>query len=272
MVEHDFSVPITDPSTGKPMRAIDSRIMPEDWEPKTEGQYRAAMQGGLLAKVGYNKPVHARGRMDLIVQDLESGQYGIMDHKTASRVDDDYFRHLTLDDQVTTYAWAAEREAELHDLEYKKIDFVIYQALRKAYPRPPTELKSGMPSVDKAKESTTPQLFEAFIKEHNLQVVFDQSASLQGYYAYLLEMGERQFISRETVKRNKFQKAALGSRLFYEASDMLEVVDKPERHYPSPSKDWGCLNCQFRSPCTAKEQGYDYESMLADGYVSNYDR
>jgi len=269
MVEHDFSVPIINPTTGYTMQALDTRVMPDGWEHSPGPplyHIRTTDNTGVL------KAVHARGRMDLIVQDLDNGQYGIMDHKTAKSIGDDYFSHLEIDDQITTYAWAAEQEAITYDLEYKNIDFVIYQGLRKAFPSPPTELANGMPSVAKATESTTALLFEQYIKEHNLKVVFESSAKLQAYYAWLLEQGDKMFIQRDTVKRNKFQKAQLGSRIFYEATDMLNVMDKPEFLYPSPQKDWGCTKCTFRAPCVAQEQGYDYEAMLADGYVSNYDR
>jgi hypothetical protein len=269
-VEHEFSVPVFNPVTGDTMYAIDTRVMPKDWTPNEI--HTAANHWVTDEQQACWKPVHARGRIDLVVQDLDSGQFGIMDHKTAGRVDDDYFRHLDLDDQVTTYAWAAEQEALLHDLEYKQIDFIIYQALRKAYPKPPTMLQSGKPSVDRQKESTTADLFEACIKENNLELVFNNSVQLQAYYTWLVEQGDKLFIQRDVIHRNKWQKAALGSRLYYEAEDMLDIVDKPEKHYPNPRKEYACLNCQFRAPCGAQEMGYDYEAMLADGYISNYDR
>lgn len=275
-VEHEFSVPIETPD-GDVMREFDSRIMPDDWAPKTGSPIHheliATVQPGDNIKWGYyKKPVHARGRIDLIVQDRETGQYGIMDHKTANRVDDDYFRHLTLDDQVTTYVWAAQREAELFDLPWKKIDFVIYQALRKCYPKPPTPLKNGKPSLNRAEESTTAALFEQYIKEHSLQIVYDGSDDMQRYYAYLLDQGDKVFIQRDVIHRNKFQVGALGQRLYYEARDMLSIVDDPNAHYPNPRKEYACLNCAFRSPCEAMEMGYDWNGMLQDGYVSNYDR
>lgn len=272
-VEHEFSVPILTPGKDQPMRAIDTRKMSEDWEPLSGVPIHHINRAGLLAtKSEWEKPVHARGRIDLIVQDNETGQYGIMDHKTAGTVGEDYFRHLPLDDQITTYVWAAQQEAAIHDLPWKKIDFVIYQALRKCYPKPPTELKSGKPSTDRSKESTTPALFEAFIREHGLQIVFDNSDTMQSYYAYLLDQGDKVFIQRDVVRRNKFQVAQLGERLFHEAQDMLDIIDKPEKHYPNPRKEYLCLNCAFRAPCEAKEMGYDHESMIEDGYVSNYDR
>jgi hypothetical protein len=111
------------------------------------------------------KEVHARGRQDTIVQDLDTGQYGILEHKTTARLDEDYFRHIELDEQCTTYMYAAEREAEIYDLEYRNVDFIIYNALWKKYPKEPTILGSGKPSIDRQKEMTTARLFEQKMKE-----------------------------------------------------------------------------------------------------------
>ena len=78
---------------------------------------------------GVYKPVHYRGRMDMVVRDLDTGRYGIVDHKTSSQNQDggeEYVVKLDMDEQVTRYVWAAQLEAEQYDLPYKKIDFVYY--------------------------------------------------------------------------------------------------------------------------------------------------
>lgn len=267
MVEHDFSVPIPDLENNDILRMHDNRTMPEDYELNTQYGVWETYNMGLPLK-----EVHARGRMDAVVQDNDTGQYGIIDHKTAATIGDDYFRHLDLDEQCTTYAWAAEREAAIYDLEYRKIDFVVYNVLRKAYPTPPTMTSRGLPSIDRQKESTTAALFEKCIKENGLQIIFDgdnkTSLSLQNYYSYLVEMGDKLFIQRDIVRRNAAQKENCGRRLYYEAKDMLgDPVP-----YPNPSKNYSCINCIFRSPCVAMESGYDWQNMLEDGYESNYDR
>jgi hypothetical protein len=104
---------------------------------------------------GIRKEVHYRGRQDAIIQDLETGRFGILEHKTAAQIDDDYRRKLEKDEQVTSYMWAAEREAAEYGLEYGKIEFTLYNMLRKSYPKPPTELKNGLFSIDRQNESTT---------------------------------------------------------------------------------------------------------------------
>lgn len=250
MVEHDFSVPIIDPTTGQVLRKLDTRSCPEPYPELVE------------------KEVHSRGRMDLVCQDLETGQFGLLDNKTAARIDEDYFRHLDLDDQVTTYTTCAEDEAAMYDLEYKQIDFFIYNALRKAYPVAPTMTTRGLPSIDRQKEATTAELFEKCIKDNNLELIFQKDDKLQAYYGYLVEMGDKLFIQRDTIRRNKHEKAACREKLYYMAMDMLN----DPYIYHHPSKNYICLNCEFRTPCKAQEKGSDFVDMLEMGYVSNHDR
>lgn len=266
--EHTFSVPILDPSTGKALYMQDKRPMPEGWEPDFT---KENIYGPLIKKIvnhGYQKQVHARGRQDLIVQGNSTGNFAIMDHKTAAgQLDEEYFEHTDLDEQCTTYIWAAEIEAKMYDLPYKDIAGIVYQALRKAYPRPPSITTRGEPSIDKQKESTTAYLFEQTVKDLGMEVLLTTD-KYTNYYTYLVEMGDKQFIRRHDVTRNQYEKDNAGLRIYMEAMDML---DNP-RIYPNMRKDWSCLKCVFRAPCKAVEAGYDFESMIEDGYESNYDR
>jgi hypothetical protein len=265
--EHMFSVPILDPKTNDALYMPDYREMPEDWEPSEEENiYGPLMRFNKSRQL--MKQVHARGRQDMIVYSEETGNYVIFDHKTAKTIDEDYFDHTDLDEQCTTYLWAAEREAVMYDLPYKKIAGIMYQALRKAYPKPPTIMARGLPSLNRQTESTTPQLFEQCIKELNLENLFRTDDKMQRYYTYLVEKGDKQFVQRHPVERNESQKLNAGLRIYMEALDML---DNPYI-YPNPSKDYSCLRCPFRAPCLAIEKGYDYEGMISDGYESNFDR
>lgn len=270
-VEHDFSVPILQ-QNGKALYMPDRRKMPDDWTWMNASQEENIY--GPLAYVGENdgiiyKQVHARGRTDKVIQDNETGQFGIHDYKTVGRqLDEDYFRHLDLDEQCTTYLHCGEREAEMHDLEYRQLDFIIYEALMKGYPKPPTVLKSGLPSIARSTETTTAEMFEGFIKEKGFEVIYNTDVKMQAYYEFLLTEGDARFINRMPVHRNATQKRNCGSRLHDVALDML---DSP-RIYANPSKDYSCLNCAFRGPCIMAEDGSDYISVLEDAYQGNYDR
>jgi len=264
-LEHLFSVPVLDPE-GNAMYAADTRKMPEDWEPnfKDNNAYGPLMVEGTGGLV---KQVHARGKMDVVAK-IEDG-FIIRDYKTASKVDDDYFRHLDLDEQCTTYLTLAEREARMYGLPYTEIDYIDYVALRKAFPTPPTITQRGLPSLDRQKESTTAEMFEAAIKELNLDIWLKNDVKAKSYYDYLVSSGDRQFIWPERVRRNKMQKQNSELRLFYEARDML---DPDLVLYPNPRKEYPCLNCIFRSACIAAEDGSDWQGMLDTNFIPNYDR
>lgn len=275
--EHLFSVPVLNAS-GAPLYMVDTRTMPSDWEPNFDegniyGPLMRSVPNGdaeVYPYTGVEKQVHARGRQDMIVQSNKTGKYVLVDHKTVGHaLDDNYFRHLDLDEQCTTYSWAAEREAEIYGLEYTELAGIVYQALRKAAPKPPTLLKAGTPSLNKQTECTTAQLFDKTINELGLRALYEADVKMQAYYSHLVSMGDKQFVWREPVVRNKSQKESAGYRLYLEALDMF---DPNIRIYPNPTKDYTCLNCIFRQPCVSLEAGYDWESMIADNYESNYDR
>lgn len=267
--EHDFSIPIFHPGTKDPLYWEDRRRMPEGWEPnyELENIYGPLMKDGFAGKP-LLKQVHARGRMDMIKYEPESKQFGIQDYKTAKVLDEDYFRHLELDEQCTTYLWAGEVEAEMHGLEYTKLDFITYMGLFKGYPKPPTITTRNLPSINRKDESTTAALFEDTIRKLGIQMIFERDQKMQSYYTWLLELGDKRFIWPKDATRNKFQKANMGIRVFYETVDMLN----DPRLYPSPKKEIGCLNCAFRVPCIAAESGGDYKAIIEDGYVANWDR
>jgi len=244
VAEHTFSIPILDPITGEVLRAIDPRD-------------------------GVEKDVHARGTQDAIIQRIATGAYGILEHKTAIDITEGYFEKLDKDEQCTRYLWAGQREAEINDLDYKKLSFVLYNALRKAYPKPPTPLKSGLFSIDRSKESTTYEFLTQYIRENNLEIIIANDQKRLDYIEYVKEAGDEQFIERKLVTRNQYEIESCGERIWMEASDML---DPGLRVYPNPTGNWGCLRCTFRGPCIAKDDGSDWDTMLNDNYELNKGR
>jgi hypothetical protein len=267
--EHDFSVPVLKPD-GSPLYMVDKRTMPEGWFPDIEqgNEFGPLIMFDDDSHNTILKQVHARGRMDMIKQDNDSGLFGIQDYKTTSRLDDDYFRHQELDEQCTTYLWGGELEARIHGLEYTELDYITYQALLKKYPKPPTITSRGMPSIDRQNESTTAEMFAETLRVSGLSALYEHKQDWQNYYEWLLELGDRRFIDRRDIRRNKHQKHNMGVRLYYETLDMLSDPVA----YPNPTKNYSCLNCVFRAPCIAAEDGSDYEGILEDGYVKNWDR
>jgi PD-(D/E)XK nuclease superfamily len=249
VAEHDFSVPIWDFETDAVMRAVDVR---ED----------SPNHGKVL-------DVHARGRMDAIWVRKDSGKLGIIDHKTAQQIDENLPVKLETDEQTTTYLWAAEIEAQYYNLPHKgePLQEVIFNVLRKAYPREPTILQGGMFSVDRTKESTTYDILQQWIARNIPGVSLTEKQ--RGYVEYLKEVGDEQFIIRKPVRRNRHQLADAGYRLYLEARDML---DPNLRIYNNLRNDYACLGCAFRTPCLAKMDGGDWEQLIRDNYVQARDR
>jgi hypothetical protein len=276
LTEHDFSVPVLD-EEGKVYYAVDNRKMPDEWAQEFEGRDIPENVFGPLWREGWSdsssnyvleKQVHVRGRMDIIIQELEHGRYGIRDYKTTAKLDEDYFRHMELDEQTTSYLTFGQIEAKLFDLEYSELEFIDYVGLYKGYPKPPTVLKSGLPSLSRTTETTTAQMFEKFVVDNGLKPIYDIDPKMQNYYTWLLETGEKRYINIKTEWRNRHQRWNAMIRLNYEARDMLSDPVP----YPNPTKNYSCLNCRFRTPCIQAESGDDYQQTLEDGYVPNWDR
>lgn len=221
---------------------------------------------------GKSLEVHARGKRDAIIYFQDTDKFGIIDHKTAARVDEDYFLKLDKDEQCSNYLWATIMESEQNNsLPWygHTVDRVLYTALRKNYPKPPTITSHGWPSLDRQKEGTTAELFQqTIIGNENFEVWFRENEKAQSYYTYLCEMGDSAFVQRDLVVRNKYEIAATGAHLRMIAKEML---NEP-MIYPNPTGEFRCLQCAFRSPCIAADDGSDWQGMLMDGYEENRDR
>ncbi len=220
---------------------------------------------------GKSLEVHARGKRDAVIYFPEMDKYGVIDHKTVGRLDDDYFIKLEKDEQVSNYLWATMQEAKMHGYPWggKMVDRVIYNAIRKNYPKPPTITTRGFPSLDRQKEGTTAELFqEAVLGNENLETWFRTDPKAQAYYSYLCETGDSMFVQRDVRTRNAAEVKNTGLHLQMVAKEMLS----DPAIYPSPSNAWTCLHCPFRSPCIAADDGSDHIGMLEDGYEVNRGR
>jgi hypothetical protein len=248
VAEHQFSIPIWDYENKQILRAVDQR----------EQSYN----------YGKSVEVHARGKQDAIYV-RPNDKFGILENKTATKWGEDELRKLESDEQCTHYLYAAEVEATYYDLPHRgePLEEVIYNVLRKAYPKPPTELSNGMFSVDRQNESTTYDILMDWISKNMPGVPLSEKQ--QGYVDYLRDVGDENFIVRKPVRRNRHQLRNAGMRLYLETLDMLA----PDlRIYPNISNSFKCLNCAFRPPCMAKEDGSDWQELIKSNYTINKDR
>lgn len=217
---------------------------------------------------GKELEVHARGRRDTIIQDLENEQYGLIDHKTKSKIDEAYRASLQKDEQTTNYMWASQEEAKIYGMPYERISFLWHQAMRKVYPKPPTITTRGLPSLDREGESATAEMFAKCIKDNNLQVWLEGNEKAANYYDFLVREGDKRFVERTFVRRNPKELENQGRHIRAIAKEMLS----DPAIYPNPTASYLCINCQFRGPCISADDGSDYGAMLSDGYEKNLDR
>lgn len=258
----------------------------KDWAPRNDDFICVAAESMFSIPLGFETvdkreespnygkklEVHARGKRDAVIYFPDYDKFGVIDHKTAARVDEDYFRKLEKDEQCNTYLWATMEEAKHEGRPWSghMVDRVLYTALRKNYPKPPTWNTNGKSlSIDRSKEGTTAELFEQTIKDNEvLHDWFRNNEKAQAYYTYLCEMGDANFVQRDIVTRNRYEVAATQRHIEMIAREM---TGEPAI-YPNPSGTFSCIQCAFRSPCIAADDGSDWEGMLTDGYELNRDR
>lgn len=248
VAEHLFSVPVWDFDNNRILKKVDTRQDSPNY--------------------GKTLEVHARGKQDALWM-KPNGKMGILENKTAGRWGENELRKLESDEQCTSYLMCAEIEANYYDLPHKgePLEEVIYNVLRKAYPKPPTMLKNGMFSTSRTSESTTYELLQEFIAREMPGIPLNEKQA--GYLEHLQDVGDENFIVRKAVRRNRHQIRNAQYRLFLEASDMLS----PNlRIYPNIDNSYACLNCSFRAPCLAMEDGGDHGQLIADNYTTNKDR
>jgi len=185
------------------------------------------------------RPVVYQGRVDLILQNEETGELWILDHKTAAQFGQT--EHLELDQQCGSYYWALKQLLGLD------IAGVIYSEWRKKVPKEPDMLKSGLPSKNKS-QSTTPELYKKKLEELGLDI------EMYADFLQTLQNDGQQYFRRIPIHRSAEELKALEANIVNEAIDM---IDNP-RIYPNPSR-WNCNGCQFRSVCLMRQEGSDWK-------------
>ncbi|UKM63136.1 PD-(D/E)XK nuclease superfamily [Weizmannia phage Youna2] len=198
-------------------------------------------------ETGEDVPVMYEGRFDGIVKD-EMGHYWILEHKTAKSFSD-WDTKLPLDEQITSYIWAAEY---LFDIP---VEGVIYNGLRKKAPSIPPLLKNGKGLSKNKNIDTTYDVYLAEILKHG----FDP-ADYKDILDILKAKGNK-FFRREYVRRTPEEVQTVKEQIFYEACDMLEA----EHMYPNPTRDCS-WDCDFYEVCVMMQNKGDVEPILADMY------
>lgn len=214
------------------------------WAPKHDDFKPILVEQEFEVEIPGMPGVVCQGRIDLIAED-EYG-YWIVDHKTTAQFGD--VEWLPLDDQCSTYAWAALKQLGL------RVRGVIYNELRKKVPRRPTVLRSGALSVAKNQDTT----YETYIA-----AVREMGYRPKAYRDILLYLRDnpKQFIRRTRVQYTRDHLENVEKRIQAEAHEMLN----DPAIYPTPSR-FNCQGCMFFAPCLAMHEGRDYQIILDEMY------
>lgn len=192
-------------------------------------------------------PVVLEGKIDLILQDDETGKVWVRDWKNVRAMSTDY-EWLELDEQLNLYLWA------LWVLGLDVAGFQYFE-LKKAVPEPPKMLsrryQGKIFSTDK-NQDTSLELFVETLKAHN-----EPYEPYIAYLEFLKERGNDHYFKLNKVRRNEAAMRALYQQLLAVVTEMI-VAPKT---YPSPTK-FGCKFCEFRAPCIERTNGSDPTGLL----------
>jgi hypothetical protein len=196
-------------------------------------------------------PVVYRGRIDILMEEIETRYHWIWDHKTVGRDLDGATEFLELDEQCTSYGWAYWATTGIRPRG------IVYNQLWKGVAAPPAVLdrayKGRWLSTNKQQATS----YELFLETAQSE---DPGGLKQGLYdeylAYLKNEGKTYF-RRTQVPRSPRELENMGKQVAYEAMDML---DNPFI-YPNPNQ-FGCKWCMFRSACLVANEGGDVKYVI----------
>lgn len=193
------------------------------------------------------EPVVYQGKTDLLVEDLEDGQYLIDDHKTAASAGQTQW--IAMDDQIGSYVWAYRRMLGL------PVKGFYYTEVFKKILHVPNTNKNGSLSVNKMQDTSYELFMKAIIQGGH------QVENYQDFLDYLKE-NPKMVARRFRVLRSEKELDIFQRRLVLEVVDMLSDPSI----YPNPNK-MNCNGCWFYDPCLAKQEGSDVDFLLKNLYV-----
>lgn len=232
----------------------------------------------------YDSELAYTGTVDLLLEDKE-GKVWLFDHKTTSQLDA-YVQKAEMDRQISRYMWVVKKlmegdgyiwsekwqrwvEAKKHPMFGKKLGGFLYNIIKKDYPLPPKELKSGKLSTAKT-QKTTHYLFMETLKEMSEDQ--EQFNNFQIDYAdYLAFLQEReaegsQYFHRLEVVRNEEELYASIEEFYFTCLDMQDVRNsKQPRIYRNITSDCS-WDCEFKELCKAGMSGGNESFLLASLY------
>lgn len=222
---------------------------------------QAEIDGGSewLAEVLNGRRVVYVTTYDRVVIDEHERIYPV-DYKSAAQFD---ALNLQTNPQAGAYDWSA-------DLFYSplgfKVEGMIWQQHKKAVPKVPKIVNVGKKnegiSTD-IRQHTTYRMYLREVKRYHKGAVPPQYSEIIGSLANSQDDNGDAFIRRDILRRNTHQREIEQENLI---AEVLEMLDPGLPLYPNFTKDCG-WDCPFKAPCMAKNDGMDFEHMLATEYT-----
>lgn len=200
-------------------------------------------------------PVTLGGRLDLLGRDLETGELGVLDWKTAATLmNDKELPYLDMDDQVSRYLLA------MHKLGVNARVF-WYHEQWKASPRPPEPLTRKYRGRMYQASKDLPTSYDLYLETVTEGDPAGVAAGAYDEYLDWLKAEGPRYWQRETLRRNNHQLLETERHIFLEYQDMVSG-----RIYPSPERK-KCSWCSFFDPCLSKQRGERYDHALNTLFV-----
>lgn len=199
-----------------------------------------------------------KGRIDLLVEDLEFGGYWIRDAKWVRSIPGPDERMMS--PQNPLYVWALRRSLGID------VRGFIYDYGRTKAPTIPAPLKRGGISLAKKYDTTVPIFLEAAVQAYGKKRVRELIQEDGKFAARLKEIkaGEKSWFRRERipVELHK-QKQAL--REFVAA---VREIERRNTKVPARTYLYSCkFSCSYHEPCCAEFAGLDIQPLLNRNYV-----
>lgn len=207
------------------------------------------------------------GQFDLLFEDLQRKQIGLIETKTAAHISTG---HLGLDEQggsYWTFAPLVLRESGLLKGN-QDLDFVLYNFLRKGKPDERPKNADGL-ALNKPTKARLVEECEArgMPSKGTIEQLAGHLAA-RGVQVHLLgEVSKRQappLFHRERTYRDTVDRSQLMGRVIKEAWEMQQVRAGRLPIYKNPKRTWPdvhCTACQFRDMCEVHETGGDWKAI-----------
>lgn len=209
------------------------------------------------------------GSGDCVIEDMETGQIGLWEHKTAASIG---LTHLPLDEQAGSYWVFVPEWLRMQGIlePDQDLDFIWYNFLRKAMrdTRPVNDYGQRLNNPKKA--DLTPLLDAkgiAYKKSAKLDELMELVRGTGTDPETLGEVSKSQppeHFVRQKVYRNDIDRMNIMYRIRAQVWEMAQVRNGKLPLYKNPAGTWPdqhCNGCQFRDMCELHETGADWEEL-----------